>query len=311
MISKLLKNKIQLIIVVVTIGLFFSCKNQSEVDNTSLIVEDTVSNIKPSLKEQLKNEAGYGNLNKKDLNNLNIINGFRNVKLGSDINSYSLDGCDKSHSTINTKYSNVEFNFNNDHLELGNGKVSGLTLRYLEDKLKYIEFIHNEAVINSFDVNSLRYVPEFREHSLVTTYLEIFGNPTKTTIYDNRSLYINDQTVECTSENWENCINQFCETYPNYPNSIVISLLWKNEKLSYELLLFKDTINMYDEQIIKKMKECQNNGSNYYSNEMSIIQIYENDENLVEKLEQLQLDYLNNNDSNKKNNQAMKNAQGL
>lgn len=289
-----------------------SCKNKAIInEDESLKIEDSMNESKLNLKEQLKNEVGYSNLKKEELNNLSIINGFRNVKLGSDINNYSLNGCEESYSIISPKYSNIEFNFNNESLELGNGKVSGVKLRYLENKLKYIELIHNELVLNSFDINDQRYVAEFREHSLVNLYISIFGKPSKIILYDNRSLYINDNTIECNTENWNDCFNQFCQTYPNYPNSIVISFLWKNEKLSYELLLFKDTFNMYDEQINQKMKECQNNGNNYYSNEMSIIKIYENKENLVEKLEQLQLDYLNNNDSNKKNNEAMKNAKGL
>lgn len=290
----------------------FSCKNKAITNvDESLKIEDSTNETKLNLKEQLKNEVDYSNLKKEEVNNLNIINGFRNIKLGSDINSYSLNGCEESYSIINPKYSNIEFNFNNESLNLGNGKISLVKLRYLENKLKYIELIHNELIINSYYVNNLSYVAEFREHSLINLYLNIFGKPLKTTLYNNRSLYINDQTLECNSENWDDCFNKFCQTYPNYPNSIVISLLWKNENLSYELLLFKDTLNMYDEQIIQKMKECQNNGSNYYSNEMSIIKIYQNDENLVEKLEQLQLDYLNSNDSNIKNNEAMKNAKGL
>lgn len=289
-----------------------SCKDKAIInEDESLTIEDSINDEKQNLKELLKNEVGYSNLKKEDLNNLNIINGFRNVKLGSDITYYSLNGCEESSSIINPKYSNIAFNFNNELLELGNGKVSGVILRYLENKLKYIELTHNELVLNSFYINDQRYVAEFREHSLVNLYLSIFGKPLKTILYDNRSLYINDQTLECNSENWDDCFNQFCQTYPNYPNSIVISFLWKNENLSYELLLFKDTLNIYDEQIIQKMKECQNNGSNYYSNEMSVIKIYQNGENLVEKLEQLQLDYLNNNDSNIKSNEAMKNAKGL
>ena len=128
-----------------------SCKNKAIInEDESLKIEDSMNESKLNLKEQLKNEVGYSNLKKEELNNLSIINGFRNVKLGSDINNYSLNGFEESYSIISPKYSNIEFNFNNESLELGNGKVSGVKLRYLENKLKYIELIHNELVLNSF-----------------------------------------------------------------------------------------------------------------------------------------------------------------
>lgn len=296
-------------------GFLFSCQNKNSINNVD--TENDTSNTIISNKKILKDEFISQNSDNRDIalndiNNVSKLNGFKDVKLGSDLNIYSFENYSKNNAYLSDKYSRINNLFNSNEILIGNGQVLNTKLEYIDNKLVNIELYHFEELENIFDLNMQDYVPDYRNHSLVNFYTKIFGRPTKVLLFDN-NIYFNYPTKVCFQEDYESCFSEFCNLLSELElmQSIAISFIWETDSVIYELIILSSSLNHSGNNEIDKKKDCFHKGKPYYSSERSIIRIYENDQNLFKKLKSLEKESFELEIEEENNVKAKNNLKGI
>jgi hypothetical protein len=293
-----------------------SCQNKKNINNLET-ENDIINKINTNDKKVLKDEFISENSNNKDItlndiNNVSKLNGFKNVKLGSDLNNYSFENYSKNDAYLSDKYSRINNHFDNNEIIIGSGQVLNTKIEYIDNKLVNIELYHFEGLENSFDINIQDYVPDYRNHSLVNFYTKIFGKPTKAMLFDN-DIYFNYPTKVCFQEDYESCFSEFCNLSSElkFMESIAISFIWETDSVIYELIILSSSLTRSGNKEIDKKKDSYDKGEPYYSSERSIIRIYKNDQNLFEKLKSLEKESFKLENEEENNAKAKNNLKGI
>lgn len=294
------RNFIIFVIISVIVGFFIYGKNNKSTTNdieidTSTSNTDSLSNIENSNTEKsLKGEFKSQNFNNRDLplndiNNVAKLNGFKTIKLGSDISIYNFENYHKNNAFLTDDYSKIHNYFDEGDVIVGEGFVANTKLEYINNKLVHIELFHFEKIQNSYDLNIQNFVPDYRGHSLVNLYTKIFGKPTKLMLFDN-DINFNYPTKECLQEDYESCFSEFCNLSGRleFMQSIAVSFIWKADSVIYELIILSSQVSRSDKKENDKKKESFEKGIPYYSSERSLIRIYNSEKDLLQKLKSLE-----------------------
>lgn len=286
--------------------LFFSCKKQIESptyeENKTIETVSTSKNLKDEL---LNNSFDNNDLTLNDINNVDKLNGFRCLKLGSDINIYDFKNYAKDYNYFSDKFSEINIGFNNKTIKISNGYVWHIELNYVKNKLKLINIKHSEMVVNDFDINSSKYVTDYSKHSLLNLYINIFGKPSKVMLFDDDH-YFTYPLKECSQNDYQTCFSEFCNTTENLGmlESNSISFIWITKSVIYELILTSNSLMRNGKKEEDEKNKCYEKGIPYYSSEQSVIRIYPNESNILEDLKSLRTESFTIQAENEKNLKA-------
>jgi hypothetical protein len=297
-------------IVVVLMSIFIvSCNSRNELQNsnstnqlTELSVEDE---IKTSLREEVLLENKNNNLTANDINNVSKLNGFKSIKLDSDISQFNFKNYNKD-----THYLSYNFSFASDYykeweVSLGKGYITSSYFYFLKDKLKFIEIRQSEKIGSSFSINKQDFEVDYNSHSLFNLFISLFGQPSKVYFYDGSSRFSKYPTDVFDGSDYNNAFNTFVnyitdENNPNLsfiyistPGIKTICFSWVNNNVIYELSIVGDGWLYHKENKDIALQEFFTSGKQYYQEVNSIIRIYNKDLNLLDNIEKEELKYAN------------------
>jgi hypothetical protein len=320
---KMKKYKFFLIISTIIISLLtLSCKKFNFENETKMSVYDSTKdslsaiatlNKKITLRDEFKShKSNNKDLPLNDINNVTILNGFKNVKLGSKLNIYSFENYPKDNIYLSYEFSKIYDYFNDSEIKVGNGYIASAKVEYINNNLVYIELTHFEKVINTFDINKQNFDTDFRQHSLLNLYTRIFGTPTKAMLFDNNTFFTYP-FKECFQEDYESCFTEFCNLSEQLRmmESIAVSFIWTTESTTYELIITADSKISDSKNEEDKKRKSYENGNSYYSSEKSLIRIYSSKQNLLQNLKSLEQESFNIKHEQEKDSKAKTDFNGI
>jgi|GEM_PF-4792815 len=278
--------------------ILLSCTKKTENLNDNIITNINPVSKKIVYEDFSKRSESNVELSVKDIKNIDIINGFRNIKLDSELSTYELSKFRteviKNGSDILEiveiefeEYNNKLLNNNLDKIKIGDGEIVSASLTYLNNKLEQIKIVHYEKIsffysvkdpnTNTFLKEPQNYI-DYSRLSLLNFYLVAFGEPQAK--YHKSSKEI----IDCEGNLME-CIEKHKYDVTNEKNIFVLEptykiasleLKWETEKIEYNITVLGSKVDSFDKNNTSSKAHVNSHISIYNQSSKSKIKMIKN-----------------------------------
>ena len=243
-----------------TVLILSACNQNKKRSFYKEVVEPNADKRTELFETVLEDKNLYQNISPRNISNIDKFNGFRNLKINSNISNYQINK-DSYYDLVNFEnYKSLSHNFKTNN-RLADGTITDVRFEFIDENLKFIKVYYQEQ-INKKDyveshLNTSRTISDFEDYdelSIVELYSTVFGSPKIEYIDGNYGFDLYDylEYPVCYGD-LKDCLQEFSQGDKNYG----ILLRWKGSKINYDLF-FKEQYNvmssLFDDGMYFKIK---------------------------------------------------------